>query len=167
MKNNHLFTKILIKVLCNSILWIQIYNILEGLLWWIGVCGILVCSLIHRGWRGHSKYNSPKREITLASRVGMNEGRFTLIIAASSYYEPETSWLSRAMDKCYCLMSEWSLLVTNDSEHCTPVGGNIDFGWVMLCISRVGLMKAWCLYLQHELGLILGGVSKWLCYPLI
>jgi hypothetical protein len=81
MENNQLFTKFLIEVLCNSILWIQIHNILEGLLWRIGVCRISVCSLSHRGWRGYSKYKSPKREITLASRVGVNEGRFILIIA--------------------------------------------------------------------------------------
>ena len=37
---------------------------------------------------------------------------------------------------------------------------NMDIGWVMLCISMVGVM-------QHELGSILRGVSMWLCYPLM
>ena len=35
----------------------------------------------------------------------------------------------------------WSLLVINNRGHCRPFRGNMGFHWVMLCISRVDVMR--------------------------
>lgn len=46
------------------------------------------------------------REMTPTSGVGLNEGRFTLSIAASSYLNPKRVCWAGLWDKCYCLLSE-------------------------------------------------------------
>ena len=44
--------------------------------------------------------------MTPTSGVGMKEGRFTLVMAASSYVNPEWVYQVGLYDKCYCLMSK-------------------------------------------------------------
>ena len=115
--------------------------------------------------------NQRERETTPTSRVGVNEGRFTLIITASSYVNPRRVYWAGLWDKCYCLLSEVVPICNQRRKGVVVLGLFVvllscwlvyRFVCIHACMSRVGVMRA--LWLLRWGLLVVGGFLVFVCW---
>lgn len=82
-----------------------------------------------------------ERETTPITIIGMNEGRFTLIIATSSYVKPGQVYKVGLWDKCYCEAFDMRLLPHARGQGAKHSSNNQPFFYLYSNINKTSSIK--------------------------